>query len=179
MDVNHARGRAVDLEERRSPADLYVDAGSKRQMILRFDDFELDSQQCQLSRCGEVIRLEKLPMDLLILLVDRRGALVKREEIAAALWGATAFVDEEHGISTAIRKIRGALGDDPAAPRYIETVVRRGYRFKGEVLAVVDEQTNEAVTAPESSPSPRVRPIPARWIVGGVVGGAAILLALV
>src|SRR5260370_42647197 len=105
-------------------------------MILRFDDFELDSEQCRLNRSGEIIRLEKLPLDLLILLVERRGALVKREEIATILWGVATFVDAEHGINTAIRKIRSVLGDDPAAPRYIETVVRRGYRFKGEVIVV-------------------------------------------
>jgi TolB-like protein/Tfp pilus assembly protein PilF/DNA-binding winged helix-turn-helix (wHTH) protein len=73
-------------------------------------------------------------MELLILLVQRRGGLVSREEIAECLWGKDAFLDVDHGINTAIRKVRLALRDDPEKPRFVETVVGRGYRFAAPVI---------------------------------------------
>ncbi len=123
-------------------------------MISRFDDFELDTGACHLLRAGQEIRLEKLPFDLLALLVSRRGELVSREEISSSLWAET-FVDSEHGINTAIRKIRNALDDDPANPRYVQTVVRRGYRFTGDVH----------VDAPAAAPALAVAAVnpPRRW----------------
>ena len=72
-------------------------------------------------------------MELLILLVERRGGLVSREEISERLWGKDAFHDVDHGINTAIRKVRVALRDDPESPRFVETVVGRGYRFAAPV----------------------------------------------
>ncbi len=80
------------------------------------------------------MRLEKRPMEFLILLVEKRGELVSREEVARRLWGADVFVDVDHGINTAVRKIRIALKDNPEKPRYIETVVGKGYRFTAPVI---------------------------------------------
>ncbi len=85
-------------------------------MIARFDAFDLDTTNCRLSHNGQTIRLAKQPLDLLVLLVTRRDELVTREEIAKTLWTST-FVDSEHSINSAIRKIRTALDDDPAAAR--------------------------------------------------------------
>lgn len=96
---------------------------------VRFDDFELDYGRFQLSRGGNSVRLEGLPLHLLMLIVEKRGQLVTREEISSALWGNDVFVDVEQGINTAIRKIRRALGDDAGEPQYLQTVVGRGYRF--------------------------------------------------
>ncbi len=96
---------------------------------LKFDDVELDLGSYQLRRNGSVIKLERIPMELLILLASRNGQLVSREEIIEKLWGKDVFVDSEHGVNTAIRKIRNALQDDPEKPRFIETVVGKGYRF--------------------------------------------------
>lgn len=79
------------------------------------------------------MRLEKLPMELLILLLQRRGELVSREEIAACLWGKGVFLDIDHSINTAVRKIRVVLRDDPEKPRFVETVIGKGYRFAGLV----------------------------------------------
>ncbi|MEJ7608571.1 MAG: winged helix-turn-helix domain-containing protein, partial [Bryobacteraceae bacterium] len=78
---------------------------------------------------GVDVRLERRPMDLLILLVERRGELVSREEIVNHIWGPDLFVEAEAGINTAIRKIRRVLQDIPKRPAYIETVPGRGYRF--------------------------------------------------
>ena len=72
-------------------------------------------------------------MELLILLVQRRGDLVSREEIAGCLWGKDVFLDVDHSINTAVRKIRVALRDDPEKPRFVETVVGKGYRFAAAV----------------------------------------------
>jgi DNA-binding winged helix-turn-helix (wHTH) protein len=77
--------------------------------------------------------LEKLPMELLILLVERRGEMVSREEIAGRLWGKDIFLDVDHSINIAIRKVRVALRDDPEKPSFVETVVGKGYRFAAPV----------------------------------------------
>lgn len=96
---------------------------------IRFDDFELDYARFQLYRAGGPVRLEGLPLQLLMFMVDKRGQLVTREEISGALWSKDVFVDVEQGINTAIRKIRRALADEAGEPRYLQTVVGRGYRF--------------------------------------------------
>lgn len=102
------------------------DNGSKQ---IRFDDFQLDFARFQLCRQGKPVRLEGLPLQLLMFMVENRGQLVTREQIASALWSKDVFVDIDQGINTAIRKIRRALGDDADEPHYLQTVVGRGYRF--------------------------------------------------
>jgi DNA-binding winged helix-turn-helix (wHTH) protein len=94
-----------------------------------FDDFVLDFGRFQLSRGGQLIRLEGLPLQLLMFLIEKKGQLVTREQIAGELWGKDVFVDVEQGINTAIRKVRRALDDDSDQPHYLQTVVGRGYRF--------------------------------------------------
>ena len=96
---------------------------------VRFDDFHLDYGRFQLCRRGIPIRLEGLPLQLLMFLVEKRGQLVTREQISCELWSKDVFVDVEQGINTAIRKIRRALADDAGEPQYLQTVVGRGYRF--------------------------------------------------
>lgn len=111
-----------------------------------FDDFELDYARFQLYRGGNPVRLEGLPLQLLMFLVEKRGQLVTREDISAALWSKDVFVDVEQGINTAIRKIRRALADEPAEPRYLQTVVGRGYRF----VAPSAQETSGSQSATES-----------------------------
>jgi len=106
---------------------------------LKFDDLELDLGSYQLRRNGSVVKLERIPMELLILLASRNGQLVSREEIVEKLWGKDVFVDSAHGVNTAIRKIRNALQDDPEEPRFIETVVGKGYRFVAPLLDAPQE----------------------------------------
>src|SRR3954449_8414993 len=88
----------------------------------RFGEFELDVSGYSLRQRGQSIRLERRPMDLLILLVERRRELVSRAEIIERLWGDGVFVDAEMGINTAVRKVRQVLGDAPVTPTFIETV---------------------------------------------------------
>ncbi len=100
---------------------------------LRFGEFELNLSAFELRRAGRTVRLERLPMNLLVMLVERRGALVTRAEIVDRLWGKDVFVDVETGVHTAIRKIRQALRDSAEAPAFVETVPGRGYRFVAAV----------------------------------------------
>jgi DNA-binding winged helix-turn-helix (wHTH) protein len=106
---------------------------------VKFDEYELDFGRFQLSRGGQVVRLEGLPLQLLMFLIENQRQLVTREQIADALWGKDVFVDVEQGINTAIRKIRMALEDDSIQPKYLQTVVGRGYRFVAEISADSDE----------------------------------------
>lgn len=101
--------------------------------LLRFDEFELDLRAYQLRGSGRTLKLERIPMEVLFLLVERRGQLVTREEIIAKLWGKDVFLDTDNAINTAIRKIRQVLRDDPEQPRFIQTVTGRGYRFIGQM----------------------------------------------
>jgi len=98
--------------------------------------FVLDLGRYELTRAGQPVRVERIPMDLLILLVRESGRLVSRDEIIERLWGKDVYFDTDNSINTAIRKIRRALGEDPEKPQYIETVLGKGYRFKGGTDAV-------------------------------------------
>ena len=111
--------------------------GGMSESQYRFAEFQLDCASFELRRQGraqksERISLERIPMELLILLLERQGSVVTRQEIIDRLWGKDVFVDTEHGINTAIRKVRQALRDDPERPRFVQTVSGKGYRFVAE-----------------------------------------------
>lgn len=118
-----------------------MDNGRLRTVMQRLtkqaaSEIELDLGRYELRRQGRRVRLEKKPMELLIFLVSRREQLVSREEIVAKLWRSGLFVDTETNINNIVRKIRTALGDDSAKPRFLETVVGKGYRFVGPVRVI-------------------------------------------
>jgi DNA-binding winged helix-turn-helix (wHTH) protein/TolB-like protein len=99
--------------------------------VIRFADFEVDPDAGILRQNGARVRLQDLPFRLLVILLRQPGAVVTRDELRQQLWGAETFVDAEAGLNTAIAKLREALGDDAEAPRFIETLPKRGYRFTG------------------------------------------------
>jgi len=101
----------------------------------QFGRFELNLRSYELKRDGQPLRLEKIPMDLLIFLVEHHGELITRDQIIDKLWGKQVFLDTEQGINTAIRKVRQVLQDEPEKPQFLETVVGKGYRFVGDVTA--------------------------------------------
>jgi DNA-binding winged helix-turn-helix (wHTH) protein/tetratricopeptide (TPR) repeat protein len=107
------------------------------------DSIELDLGRYEVRRGDRPVKLARKPMELLILLVGRRDQLVTREEIVAKLWRSDLFVDTESNVNNIVRKIRAALGDDGDNPRFVQTVVGKGYRFIGEVKVV------QARTAPD------------------------------
>ena len=130
------------------------------------DSFELDPAAYLLRRSGQTLRLERIPMEILLLLLEHRGELVTREQIVERVWGKDTFLDADNSINGAIRKIRQVLKDDPEHPRFIQTVTGRGYRF---VAPLRDIEAPATATA---------RRAPARlWIAAGlvvlVVGAAA------
>lgn len=100
----------------------------------QFGQFVLDMGRYELTRAGKTLHLERIPMSLLILLVRGNGRVINREEIIDQLWGKGLHFDTDNSINTAIRKIRGALGDDSGDPQYIDTVLGRGYRFKARAV---------------------------------------------
>ena len=122
--------------------------------LFQFGDFVLDGAAYELRRGDEVVSLQRIPLKLLCLLVERRGQIVTREEILERVWGKGVFVDIESGINTAVRKLRRALSDDPDAPRFVVTVPARGYRFVAEVRQ------------PEISRAERFRPRSPALMVG-------------
>ena len=147
---------------------------------LRFGaDFELDPRAYQLRRAGRPLRLERIPMELLLLLVAQRGQLVTREQIIEAVWGKDVFVDVDASINSAVRKIRQVLKDDAERPRFLQTVTGRGYRFIAPVLedepAPAIEAGGQDLPAPQT-PAPQHR----RTLrVGALVAlGAALVIAL-
>ena len=120
---------------------------SQPTFVGRFGAFSLDAGQFELRRDGRTVKLERQTMELLILLVERRGRLVSRPEIVSHLWGDAVFVDVDTGVNTAISKIRQALRDSAEAPTFIETVQGKGYRFIAPVEAVSGPPTTAATIA--------------------------------
>src|SRR5262249_22695230 len=108
---------------------------------VRFHQYELDAHRYTLSHAGRSVKLERIPMELLLLLVERKGELVTRDQIIDRLWGKDVFVDTDNGINTAIRKIRHALKDDAEQSQFVQTVPAKGYRFIAPVAPVDVEDT--------------------------------------
>jgi DNA-binding winged helix-turn-helix (wHTH) protein len=121
--------------------------------IVRFGVFELDLSAGELRKSGARLRLQGQPLQVLILLLERAGEVVTREELRQKLWASDTFVDFDHSLNTAINKVREALGDSASSPRYVETLARRGYRFIAPVQS--SPPVSEA-----SQPVPVTRPIP-------------------
>jgi len=135
----HFRGRAMTSQ----PVGL--------QQATRFgEDFELDLHPRRLRRGSHVLKLERIPLEILILLLENRGEIVSREKIVARVWGSDVFLDTDNSIRGAIRKVRHALKDDPETPRFIQTVTGRGYRFIAPITSPEEEHTTEPPKAEES-----------------------------
>ena len=112
------------------------------QRLLRFESFELDVRSRELRKGKQRIRLQEQPFEILRLMLERPGDVVTREELARHLWPKGTFVDFEHSLNAAVKRLRAALGDDADNPRFVETLPRRGYRFiaslrDGETVAIL------------------------------------------
>lgn len=124
----------------------------------RFGAFEADASTGELRRQGMRIRIHAQPFQLLLMLLARPGELLTREEISRELWPDGTFVDYEHGVNSAVNRIREALGDTAASPRFVETLARRGYRFVAPVERIVPNgealvpAPGPAVSAPPAQP---------------------------
>jgi len=142
------------------------------------DDFELDCAAGQLRRSGRILKVERIPMEVLLFLVQQRGELVSREQIVEKIWGKGVYFDTDNSINGAIRKIRHVLKDDSEAPHFIQTITGKGYRFIAPVISPViapltglDTESEAAATVAQSS----VREDSAPWFRRRRVLGISIL----
>src|ERR1700687_604800 len=101
--------------------------------LYRFGVFEVDSTTGELRRKGVRVKLHSQPFQVLFMLLERPGEMLTREEICRELWPDGTFVDYEHGVNSAVNRLREALGDKASNPRFVETLSRRGYRFVAPV----------------------------------------------
>src|SRR5258705_3408892 len=120
----------------------------------RFGVFELDLRAGELRRNGIKIRLQEQPFQVLTMLLERPGEIVTREELRSRLWPADAFLDFDHGLNAAVKRLRDALGDSAESPRFIETLARRGYRF----LVPINGAARESTRIPHSGLYWRIGP---------------------
>ena len=116
-----------------SSVDMLPNDSRANYEVVRFAEFEADLRTGELRRDGRLLKVQGKPFQVLSALLVRPGELVTREELRQGLWPADTFVDFEHGLNTAINKVREALRDSASNPRFIETLPRRGYRFIGTV----------------------------------------------
>lgn len=139
---------------------------SQSRAVIRFDVFEVDLRAAELRKHGRKIKLQDQPFRILGMLLERSGEVVTREEMRQKLWPADTFVDFEHGLNSAVARLRETLNDSAEKPRFIETVPRQGYRF----IAAVEKPRTEAPVADVAHA--RVQRIRARWLwtVGAAVG---------
>ncbi len=135
-----------------------------------FDSFQVDPQSGEVLKNGRRVRLQAQPFQLLLLLLERPGELVTREEIRRQLWSGDTFVDFNHGLGTAVSKVREALGDSAENPRFIETLPKRGFRFIGELK-------QEAPSSPVST-SHRETKVQIRWRIRVLLISSAGVVAL-
>jgi TolB-like protein/DNA-binding winged helix-turn-helix (wHTH) protein len=146
--------------------------------LLRFDNFELDVRAVELRKHGVRLRLQGQPLQVLAALLKRGGDVVTREELRAQIWTTDTFVDFDHSLHNAIARLREVLGDSAEAPRFIETLPRRGYRF---IVPVTPVNGAEPQAVPLSVPSPQTSAAPAtagRTKTRAVLVLASLLLAV-
>ena len=134
----------------------------QRPSAVRFGVFEVDFEAAELRKRGLRVRLQEQPFRVLSLLLEQPGRVVNREELQSKLWPGDTFVDFDHGLNTAVNKIRQALGDSAANPRFVETMHRRGYRFIAPVerigTAAAANATHPAVE-PDQTEVPSEQPV--------------------
>jgi DNA-binding winged helix-turn-helix (wHTH) protein len=117
--------------------------------MLKFAAFTVDARAGEIFKKGKRLDVQQQPLQVLVCLLENAGEVVTREELRQKIWPADTFVDFDHSLNTAIKKLRQALGDNPARPKYIETLPRRGYRFRGQA-----ESSGEKASASAANLAP-------------------------
>lgn len=144
----------------------------------RFGLFELDLRAGELRRNGVKVKLQEQPFRLLAQLLDRPGEVVTREDLRNRLWPADTFVDFDHSLNAAIKRLRDALGDSAENPRFVETVARRGYRFLAPVTLQSNGSGSGVSLVQRSGSAPRPRWYVHAWWIGAAVAVVLILIGL-
>src|SRR5260370_10621882 len=124
--------------------------------IIRFSTFEVDLHTGELRQRGQKVKLQEQPLQVLAALLERPGEIVTREELRSKLWPADTFVDFDHSLNAAIKRLRDALGESAEAPIFVETLARRGYRFIAPVVqdAAPQSEAPDRVVPAGTAPSP-------------------------
>src|SRR5579864_9459371 len=149
--------------------------GNNHSETHRFGVFELNLRAGELRRNGVKIKLQEQPFQVLALLLERPGEVVTREEVRNRLWPADTFVDFDHSLNAAVRRLRDALGDSAENPTFVETVARRGYRFLAPVRS---GNGNGTALAPHTGtlPTPATAETLPRWWIAAAVAGILLLV---
>jgi eukaryotic-like serine/threonine-protein kinase len=162
-----------------------LDTQQPAQSAIRFGPFEWDPESVELRREGARVRIQKQPLELLAVLLERPGRVVTRQELQKRLWPENTFVDFEDGLNTAVKKLREALGDERDHPQFIETIPRHGYRFISQVEIVDAAPLNghhAAAYIPASASQPKSQSRLRLWIALGaglaILGGLALWLTI-
>src|ERR1700674_947876 len=125
---------------------------SGMQQEIRFgEDFALDLRPRRLRRGSHVLKLERIPLEILVLLLEHSNEIVTRDQIVSRIWGQGVFLDTDNSIRGAIRKLRRVLKDDAESPRFIQTITGQGYRF---VALVITSKEPSAASEPEAAGVP-------------------------
>jgi TolB-like protein/DNA-binding winged helix-turn-helix (wHTH) protein/Tfp pilus assembly protein PilF len=146
---------------------------------IRVGEWDLDLQSGELRKPGAALRLQEQPLQILQMLVERPGKLVSREDLRRRIWPADTFVDFDHGLYSAIKRLRDALGDSTEKPVYIETLSRRGYRLIAPVTTPLDAGEPQTTLAKEAVPSVGVH-VPGRFgrLANAILAGTVLLVAV-
>lgn len=148
--------------------------------VIRFENFEVDRGAYELRRAGRTVAIERIPMELLLLLLERRGQLVTRQEILDRIWGKNVYGDVDNSINTAVRKIRQVLHDNSASPRLLHTIPGKGYRFsvlvvEPQALPVSAAAVQVPLVKPPSTPAAQSKP----WRLLAAIAVALVAGALI
>ena len=139
--------------------------------LVRFGIFEVDLRAGELRRNGLKVKLQEQPFQILAMLLERSDEVVTRDEIQKKLWPEETFVDFEHSINAAVKRLREALDDSADNPRFVETLHRRGYRFIAPVVRAHDVRPMEKPTSGEGT-----RRVPLRWVIAAASGTVLVIV---
>src|SRR5918994_272573 len=136
------------MERGRSTANSQAAVHTMNSQVLRFASFELECETRELRDGARRVRLQEQPFEILRALLERPGGVLTREELCRRLWPEGTFVDFEHSLNAAVKRLRAALGDEADAPRFIETIPRRGYRFIAPLVDAAAAGAPDVPTGP-------------------------------
>ena len=151
-------------------------ANGRENGAMRFGTFELDARAGELRRKGVKVKLQEQPFQVLAMLLERPGELVTREELQKRLWAEDTFVDFDHSLNAAVKRLRDALGDSADNPRFVETLARRGYRFVAPVNGHAGDGNDAAGQAVDSATVPEKRR--RWWLIGPIAALAAACISV-
>jgi len=150
-----------------------------RERLVQLGPFVVDTATGEVRKHGELIRITEQPTRILLVLMEKPGEIVSRDDIRAKLWPNNTNVEFDHSIHAAINKLRHALGDSPEQPRFIETVPRRGYRLIASITSVIASESPEQFTSTTKISRPPAWQNRTGILIGGALLAMFILLAAV